>query len=516
MVRVRWRKWAALVSVPAAGLIGCTALERWQDPPLECAPSAHEVMVAADTPPAPLAAPAPAADDKPLPITLPAALQLAGVRPLDIALAASRIAAADAELERAEVLWLPTVYVGTDYFRHDGQIQDVAGNVFGTSKSSFMVGAGPSAVFAVADAIFAPLAARQQVREREAALQASRNDSLLAVAEAYFNVQQARGELAGAQDAARRAEALLRATRDLAKDLVAPVDEVRAQTELERREEAVDAARERWRTASADLARLLRLDPSAVVEPLEPPHLRVTLLPPDRSLDELLLVALSNRPELAAQQAVVAAAQERLRQERWRPLIPSVMLRGASTPVTGALAGGGFGGGLNDSISNFSARSDFDVQVLWEWRSLGLDNLARIKGRDAERAGASLDLLRVEDRVTAEVKQAHAQVQSAAARLQRAERAVKYALDSFNKHVSGMKEPLKVGNVLVPLIRPQEAVNALQTLAQTYGEYYGAVGDYDRAQFRLYRALGQPAQALTDHQNDDAPCPKEWGPAPLK
>jgi hypothetical protein len=54
-----------------------------------------------------------------------------------------------------------------------------------------------------------------------------------------------------------------------------------------------------------------------------------------------------------------------------------------------------------------------------------------------------------------------------------------------------------VGNVILPVIRPQEAVAAVQALAQAYNDYYGAVADYDRAQFRLYRALGQPAQALT-------------------
>src|SRR5207244_8278119 len=127
---------------------------------------------------------------------LPTALQLAGIRPIDIALASERIRLEAAALERAQVLWLPTVYLGVDYFRHDGQIQNVEGNVFGTSKSAFMVGAGPSAVFAITDALFAPLAARQDLRARDAALQAARNDSLLAVAEAYVNVQQARGEFA--------------------------------------------------------------------------------------------------------------------------------------------------------------------------------------------------------------------------------------------------------------------------------------------------------------------------------
>src|SRR5262245_54511133 len=137
-------------------------------------------------------------NDKILPINLPSALQLAGVRPLDIDVAVQRLRAAGAELDRAKVLWLPTVYLGVDYFRHDGQLQDVAGNVFGASKGNVLLGAGPSAWFAVSDAIFAPLVARQGVRAREFAVQSARNDSLLAVAEGYFTVQQAYGELAAA------------------------------------------------------------------------------------------------------------------------------------------------------------------------------------------------------------------------------------------------------------------------------------------------------------------------------
>jgi hypothetical protein len=47
------------------------------------------------------------------------------------------------------------------------------------------------------------------------------------------------------------------------------------------------------------------------------------------------------------------------------------------------------------------------------------------------------------------------------------------------------------------LVRPQEVVASVQALAQAYDDYYGAIADFNRAQFRLYRALGQPAQALS-------------------
>ena len=41
----------------------------------------------------------------------------------------------------------------------------------------------------------------------------------------------------------------------------------------------------------------------------------------------------------------------------------------------------------------------------------------------------------------------------------------------------------------------QEAVASVQALGQAYADYYATVGDYNRAQFRLYRALGEPPAA---------------------
>src|SRR5262249_46199022 len=189
-------------------------------------------------------------------------------------------------------------------------------------------------------------------------------------------------------------EEVVRRTAELAGGgggILARVDVVRARTEFDRRDQAVDTARERWRTASAELARVLRLDPSALVEPLEAPHLRVTLVGLDNPVDDLIPVALTNRPELATQQALVQATLMRLRQERLRPLIPSVLLRGASTNPAGTLAGGDFGGGLNSNLGNFSARSDFDIQVLWEFQNLLFGNAARVREQRAENQLAVLE-----------------------------------------------------------------------------------------------------------------------------
>ena len=476
------------------------------------------LRIALPAPPTPLPLQGTRDTDQPLPINLPTALSLAGARPLDVSLASERIRVASAQLQRARVTWLPTLYLGADYFRHDGQIQDVAGNILGTSKSTFMAGGGPVAVFAVTDAIFAPLAARQDLRARESLLQVTQNDSVLAVAEAYFGVQQARGELAGAVDAAQRAEDVLKkAEQHVPSGLVPPVEVVRTRVEASRRRQAVHAARERWRLASAELARILRLQPSALVEPLEPPHLLVTLISSECPVDELIATALINRPELAAQQALVQATLQRLRQERLRPLIPSVLLRGAATNPAGLMGVGVFGGGRNGRIADFSARSDMDIELLWELQNLGFGNRAQVNARRAERELALLELFRIQDRIAAEVAQAHAQVQSASARLVETEVAVKDAVDSFDKNVEGLKGTQGGAGKLVLLIRPQEVVAALQALAQAYADYYATVADYSRAQFRLYRALGHPAQLLTA-QPPDALLPEHApvGDAPSK
>jgi outer membrane protein TolC len=373
-----------------------------------------------------------------------------------------------------------------------------------TTKTTAMVGVGAgignAAVISVNDAIFAPLSARQFVRSREAEIQAATNDSFLAVTEAYFTVQQARGELAGAIDATARTVELVRRTEKLAAGLISPVEVVRAQTELTRRQQAELTARERWRIASADLLRVLDLPANVQIEPLELPHLKITLLDSNAALDELLETAFTHRPELASQQALVQASVAQLKQERFRPFVPSLIVSGTSTSPAGTLGYGLFGGGPGGSLSNFGSRLDVDVQLLWQLDNLGFGNRARINQRQAENLLAQVEFARLRDRVAAEVSQALAQTQLAAERRDIAERGLRLAIESAEMNLVGVGQTKRVGEFVTLIIRPQEAVAAVQALGQAYVDYYGAVADSNRAQFRLYRALGQPAEWLLGNE----------------
>ena len=83
---------------------------------------------------------------------------------------------------------------------------------------------------------------------------------------------------------------------------------------------------------------------------------------------------------------------------------------------------------------------------------------------------------------------------------------IKDAVESVNEHFKELEQP--IGKTPVLLIRPQEVVAAIQSLSRAYSNYYGSVADYDRAQFRLYRALGQPAQSVTDPSCDPNCAPQ--------
>ncbi len=76
-------------------------------------------------------------------INLPTALRLANAEAWDIIIATQQMQIAAAQLEGANVLWLPTLIAGADYNYHSGPIQDVNGSVINTSRSGLYAGGAP-------------------------------------------------------------------------------------------------------------------------------------------------------------------------------------------------------------------------------------------------------------------------------------------------------------------------------------------------------------------------------------
>ncbi len=433
-----------------------------------------------------------------LPINLATAMSLAGLRPLDIAAATAFLQQALALHLQAKALWIPNVNAGVDYFRHDGVQQNIfSGENFRKGRQSFFVGGGPFLNVGLTDAIFSPLAARRVVESRRADLQTARNDVLLQVSQAFFNLQAARGRLLGAGASIDRAELLVNFTKGLAPSLIAPLEINRAQTELQSLRQTQQVAIRDWRVASAQLAEILLLEPSTLLEPIEPPFLQVTLVPCDQTLEELVPVAVHNRPEIASQRELVAAAEQLLRRETHRPFLPEVYVI-SPTSATGQLAAGNLSAGPNGLLNSNGSAFNVELSAVWQLRNGGIGNMGLIRQRRAEKDLASITFTRTVFRVKSEVTQAVARLQTARLRVVETEEGVRQAIESADKNFIGLRETARpAGELLRLIVRPQEVVAAIIALEGAYEQYAFAIGEYNTAQFDLYRALGQPAQWLT-------------------
>jgi outer membrane protein TolC len=453
--------------------------------------------------------------DLPLPINLAVALRLADARPLIVAYAQAGAWIAEAQFQKAKVLWVPTFMMNANYFRHSGMMDFNRGvnippgtNILGQPDPAsfgrpldqnfnwFITGVSLFQVIAVTDAIFQPLAARQNLNAKRWDIQTAKNDVLQETARSYFNVHRFRGRYAGGIYCVEQGRRLLEKINNLKEELIPRVEVDRARNLLAFLEEAAVADRENWRVVSADLTQILRLDPRAVVQPMEPDHMQITLIDPSRSLDDLIPIGLTNRPELAAQQAQIQAAAVRIRQEKMRPLLPSILLTGFQTPGGMPMQAGAVGTGSGLKMNNWSFRDDVSVQLVWQLQELGFGNAALVKKRRGEQSKAYAELYQIQDTVAAEITQAQANVQSAGARVVQAERALQTGLVTFRANLEGLGQTVRFENVLHIVYRPQESVYALKLLKLAFDEYFETVAEYNQAQFELFHALGYPAQEI--------------------
>jgi len=85
---------------------------------------------------------------------------------------------------------------------------------------------------------------------------------------------------------------------------------------------------------------------------------------------------------------------------------------------------------------------------------------------------------------------------------------------TYARTLEGLGKISQVGEVRVLTQRAYEVVAALQSLGTAYDNYFTAVNDYNRAQFRLYRALGYPAGILACERAPGATLPVDTSRPP--
>jgi hypothetical protein len=157
---------------------------------------------------------------------------------------------------------------------------------------------------------------------------------------------------------------------------------------------------------------------------------------------------------------------------------------------------GVFASGAHGAGNPTSARNDVTVELVWGLDNLGFGNRAMVRQRQSEQKQLLVELFHIQDRVAADVARAHASLVSAGRRSETAASGLQDALASYTGSVNELGKIHTVDDVKVLTRRAFEVVDALRALLRAYTNYFGSINDYNRAQFRLYWALGYPAEIL--------------------
>ena len=409
----------------------------------------------------------------PQPIDLPTALRLAGAQNLDVKIAQERLAEAKANHQSAVAQFFPWLSPGITHRQHNDRIQDVAGNLIDVNKSSYAPGAALVAQVDLGDAIYKSLASKQLANAAGHALEAQRQDTVLAAAQGYFELALAQGAVAVARDAVKISSDYSGQIRNAVEAGIAlKGDALRAAVQMERNELTLRRAEEQQRIAAARLAQTLHLNPAVELVAQEAELVPLALIETNATLNSLMEQMLAARPELQQSRSLVFAAKDAKTGATFGPLIPTV----------GAQAfWGGLGGGRSGVADTFGPQQDYSVGVGWRIGPGGLFDFTRIHASDARLKAARFGMEKLRDELMRQVVEAFTRWQSLARQISTVQRALAAAEEGLR--LAQQRKEFAVGIAL-------ETLQAEQDLTRSRLDYLKIIAEFNQTQYALGKLTG--------------------------
>jgi outer membrane protein TolC len=408
------------------------------------------------------------------PIDLPTVLRLAGANNLDLAIVRQQLLQAKAADEAATLRFFPWLAPGFSYDAHNGAISALPGPITPVTSQIY----GPQLSVAdnvdLGDAIYQKLSTKQLFLAADNRVEAQRNDTLLAAANAYFDLVSAVAQLAIARDAVQiSSDYDNQLQRAVGIGVAQRADELQVSIQTQRYEIAARQAEELIRLKAAALAVILHIDPAINLLPVDQIPTELTLIPPDADVSILIAEALDARPELHEQAAVTKSADYERKGAIYGPLVPSLGTQ---------LTYGGLGGGPNGSMIGLRSYEDFAFMLNWRIGPGGLFDFSRIDDANARLEQARLGLLKLHDQVTGQVVQSYETTRSAKDQIDIAEKSVDQAQQSVQLYTQ--RRQFGVGAVL-------EVITAQQDLTQARTDLVRARTFYAEGEYALAHAIAR-------------------------
>ncbi len=244
-----------------------------------------------------------------LAVDLPAVVQVATAQNVDIRHARQVVEASRGQYESTVGAAFPAIVPTALFERVDGTVRATEGNLVGVGFNTFQASVAIQWIINPGRVINEIVAARKRLAASEQQERAVVLETIRLSVIQYYDLVFAQAQAAAAHQGVAEAEELLRINRlRLETGTGVPADTLRAEARLAQRQQELVSSLNDFYNASIGLAVTLHLDSSVTLAPAIDELPPVHLVRSDLSIDELLEIALTFRPDLESVRTLVEAA----------------------------------------------------------------------------------------------------------------------------------------------------------------------------------------------------------------
>lgn len=413
-----------------------------------------------------------------LPISLETVLELGGANNLTIKEFQQKQKLAQAALTQADEWWYPHLYTGAKTHQLWGTSMNIDGT-FNTDVSSdnLWLGVGANTTLHFADAKYKTQIAKLNVQAAAYTTQAQRNQALLGCVSTYYDLLNEQLKIDAYSDLAQQSQSIMEQINvQVQVGLRYQSELLLAKSNVAHYKLEVLNAKNSYLLKSSELVKLLNLKDTDI-----------TLESSDKVLIPLEFSSMEsadyhNRGELKE----IASTLQAIQTEK------KALTDGLYLPHLSIDAYTSYFGALNGSITNADASrgerqlyptSGVNLALLWKIPLGRLFSGGELEAQDAQILAQHVKSQRWEAQIKQEVKNAHDQITLGKEKILLA----KEALETTAKALHQSIERQKLGTA-----KPFEVFQGQQFYLQAKIDYFKTIIDYNKAQFALKVAKGDP------------------------
>lgn len=426
-----------------------------------------------------------------LPISLDTVLRLAEQQNPQVAVARAKVNASCAEKRLAAASWLPDIYMGVGYERHDGGIQLQSGPLINSDTNALDLGVRLSAEYNLHERTFKQVEAARKVWQNQGELSKITYEQLVDASTTYIDFLAACSALAISNEFEKNIkptyeQVLKQFNMEATTDIVVEKSHIDLEREFQQRVQ--HELRGKIEALSAKLCYTLGLDPHTQLVPADSQMVALNLVDARQPVDNLVAQAVSNGPGVRELDGILCAINSGIAASKGP---------GRFAPIIGfQFDEGAFGANGTATPFLFANRFDMGVEAKWNVTDLFLADKKRGVAMN-QLCQANLTAQELRARLTAGVHEAKSTIDAGENTFPTSEKMIVEA-NKVVEYVKSMRDnppPTRPGELPKSVVNYSDIVTAYHKVMDLQLDYVDRMREYDKAQLRLMVLLGPGSQS---------------------